>query len=82
MENVAKLPENSEMNEYTIKLEESKQLLFESIYNLRPIKLKTLKTYIKTNLANSFIWSFKSLAKVPIFFDQKPDRSFHFYINY
>ena len=55
MENVAKLRKNTRMNEYTIKLKEGKQLLFGPIYNIRPVKLETLKTYIETNLANSFI---------------------------
>ena len=54
-ENVAELPENIRMNEHTIKLEEGKQPSFSSIYSLGPIELETLKTYIKTNLANGFI---------------------------
>ena len=54
-ENVAELSENTGTNEYAIKLEKSKQPLFGPIYSLEPIKLKTLKTYIKINLANSFI---------------------------
>ena len=55
MKNVAKLLENIRVNKYTIKLEESKQPIFRSIYSLKSVKLETLKTYIKTNLANSFI---------------------------
>ena len=51
---VAKLL-NTKINEYAIKLKKSKQQLFGSIYSLRPVKLETLKTYIKTNLANGFI---------------------------
>ena len=43
------------MNKYAIKLEEDKQPSFRSIYNLGPVELKTLKTYIKTNLANGLI---------------------------
>ena len=35
-------------------LEKSKQILFRLIYILRLIKLETLKTYIKINLANEF----------------------------
>ena len=54
-ENAAKLPKNTRINKYTIKLEENKQLLFSSIYSLKPVELKTLKTYIETNLANGFI---------------------------
>ena len=49
------LPEYIEINDYTIKLKEDKQPLFGPIYSLGPVKLETLKTYIKTNLVNSFI---------------------------
>ena len=55
MENITKLLEYIRINNYTIKLEKNKQLLFSSIYSLQPIKLETLKIYIKTNLANGFI---------------------------
>ena len=55
VENAAELLENTRMNKYAIKLEEDKKLPFRPIYNLRPIKLEILKTYIKTNLANGFI---------------------------
>ena len=55
VENVVEFPENTGMNKHTIKLEESKQSLFGSIYSVGPVELVTLKTYIKTNLANSFI---------------------------
>ena len=55
MENAVEIPENTGINKYTIKLEESKQLLFELIYCLRLVELEILKTYIKINLANSFI---------------------------
>ena len=43
------------MNEQAIKLKEGKQPTFGSIYILGPIELETLKIYIETNLANSFI---------------------------
>ena len=54
-ENTAELPENIEMNEHAIKLEEDKQPPFGPIYSLKLVELETLKIYIKTNLANSFI---------------------------
>ena len=54
-EYVAELPENAGINKYVIELEEDKQLSFELIYSLGPVKLEILKTYIKTNLANGFI---------------------------
>ena len=81
-ENTIKLSENTGINEYTIKLEEDKQLFFRLIYSLGLIKLETLKTYIKTKLVNSFIQLFKSPVRTPILFDKKSDRSFCFYVNY
>ena len=41
-----------------------------------------LKTYIKINLANSFIKPSKSPAKISILFEYKSNRSLRFYINY
>ena len=55
MKNITKFPKYTKINNYTIKLKESKQLIFKSIYNLKPIKLETLKIYIKTNFINNFI---------------------------
>ena len=55
VENAAELPENFGMNEHAIKLEEDKQSSFGLIYSLGSVELETLKTYIKTNLANGFI---------------------------
>ena len=49
-ENIVKLPKNIKMNKHAIKLEDSKQLPFGSIYSLGLVELKTLKTYIKINL--------------------------------
>ena len=56
------LPKQTGVNEYTIKLQKSKQPPYESIYNLEPVELKTPKIYIKTNLANGFIRASKLLA--------------------
>ena len=55
VENIIKLPENTKINKYTIKLEENKQPSFRPIYSLKLVELETLKTYIKTNLTNKFI---------------------------
>ena len=76
VENAAKLLENTKINKHAIKLKEGKQPLFGSIYSLGLVELKTLKTYIKTNLANGYIWPSKFLTKTPILFDKKPDRNF------
>ena len=82
IKNAAELPENTRINEHAIKLEEGKQQLFRPIYNLRSVELKILNTYIKTNIANGFIWPSKSLIKAHILFDKKPNRSLHFYVDY
>ena len=81
-ENTAELLEKTKINEHAIKLEESKQPPFKPIYSLGPMEFETLKTYIKTNLANGFIWPSKSPAGVPILFDWKPDESFRFCVDY
>ena len=81
-EHVAELPENTGINEHPIKLKLGKQQLFGPIYSLGPVKLETLKTYIKTNLANGFIRPSKSPAGAPILFDRKPDGSLRLCVDY
>ena len=80
--NVAELPENTEMNEYAIELEEGKQPSFGPIYSLGPVELEKLKTYIKTNLANGFIQPSKSPAGAPILFDWKSEGSLLLCVDY
>lgn len=46
------------------------------------MKIKTVKTYIETNLANGFICLSKFPAKAPNLFIQIPNNSFRLYINY
>ena len=70
------------MNDYAIKLEENKQPIFSPMYSQKPVELETLKTYIKINLANSFIWPSKSFAGAPILFNRKLDGSFRLCIDY
>lgn len=74
---IAKLLKHININDHAIKLEEDiKQLLYGLIYSLKLMELEMLKAHIETNLANGFIRLSKSLAKIPIFFDFKPNRSF------
>ena len=82
VENTAKLPENTGMNKHTIKLKEDKQPPFGPIYSLGLVKLETLKTYIETNLANSFIRPFKSPAETSILFDMEPDGNLRLCVDY
>ena len=81
-EYVAELLENTENNEHAIELEKNKQLSFRLIYSLRSVELETLKTYIKTNLANGFIQPFKCSARALILFDRKLDRNLRLCVDY
>ena len=81
-ENAVELLENIGINEHAIKLGEGKQPLFRLIYSLGLMEIEILKTYIKTNMANGFIRSFKYPAGTPILFDRKLDGSFCLCINY
>ena len=76
------LPEHTEINMHVIDLEESKQPPYGPIYSLGPVELETLKTYIETNLANSFICLSKSPAGAPILFDKKVDGSHWLCVDY
>lgn len=79
---IMELLENTSMNEYIIKLIKDKQPPYRPIYNLRPVKIEILKIYIKIYLKTRFIQLPKSSIDISIFFNQKTDRSLHFYINY
>ena len=70
------------MNQHAIILEEGKQSPFRFIYSLGQVELKTLKTYIQTNLANSFIRPSKSPTGASILFDRKPDASLRLCVDY
>ena len=68
LDSAVKLPEHTRINDHSINLLNNKQLPYGPIYSLRLIELKLLKTYIKANLANSFINSSKSLSSILILF--------------
>ena len=57
------LPENTGINENAIELQDDKQSSYGPIYSLRPVKLETLKTYIKTHLKPG-LFDFLSLQQV------------------
>ena len=76
------LPKHTETNTQVIDLEKGKQPPYGSIYSLGPVELETLKTYIETNLANSFICLLKSPAGTPILFDKKSNGNFCLCIDY
>lgn len=77
-----KLPKCFDINEHGINLRPSKQPFFKLIYSLKPVKLRILKIFIEINLANGFIYLFKSLVRTFILFVQKPDSNCYIYINY
>lgn len=72
---VVELHEHPKINNYIIKFLYDWQPPHNPIYNLGSVKLETLKTYIENNLANIFIRHSKSLVRITIFFDKKPDKS-------
>ena len=78
----AKLPEYTKIHDYSINLQDNKQILHSLIYSLGPVELEILKTYIKANLASSFIKPSKSPSSTLILFVQKRDSSLYLYINY
>ena len=77
-----KLPKNTSINEYAIKLQDGKQLLYGSIYSLGPVELETLKTYIESHLKPRFIQPSKFSAGASILFNKKSDGNFWLCVNY
>ena len=78
----SKLLEYTIINNYTIKSVNNWQSFYKSIYSLGLIEFETLKTCIKTNLANSFIRPSKFPARASIYFDKKSNGSFQLCVNY
>ena len=76
------LPEHTKINDHRINLLNNKQPPYSLIYSLGPVKQKTLKTYIKANLASGFIKSSKSPADAPILFVRKKNSSLPLCIDY
>ena len=70
------------VNKHAIELKNTKQPPYEPIYSLRPVELKTFKTYIKTNLANGFIRASMSSTGALILFVRKPNGSLRLCVNY
>lgn len=79
---IVELSKHTKINDHAIMLIDDKQSSYKPIYRLKLVKLKILKTYIKTNLANSFIRPSKSPTDAPILFNHKLDSNLHLYVNY
>ena len=75
------LLEQIEVNKHNIMLKKGKQPLYRPVESLGLVELKTLKTYIKTNLANGFIQASKLPAGPSILFVHKSNTSFGLYVN-
>ena len=82
LDSAAELPEHIGINDHPINLLDDKQPPYDPIYSLGPVELETLKTYIKANLASSFIRPSKSPSGTPIPFVQKKDSSLRLCIDY
>ena len=72
----------TKLNQHAIELQKDQQPSYGSIYSLGPVKLKMLKTYIETNLANGFIRPSKSPANAFILFVGKPNGSLYLCMDY
>ena len=72
----------TKVNKQAIKFEKGKYPSYRLIYSLGPIEFKTPKTYIKTNLANGFIWASKLPVGALILFTCKPDGSLRLCVDY
>ena len=81
-DSAAKLPEHTGINNHPINLLDDKQPPYGPIYSLGPVEVETLKTYIKANLASSFIWPSKPPTGAPILFVRKKDSSLCLCIDY
>ena len=78
----SKLSEYTRINDHAIELVDDWQPSYGPVYNLEPFELKTLKTYIETNLANGVIRPSKFLAKAPIILDKKPNSNLQLCVDY
>lgn len=67
-ESSTELSKYIDINNHTKNLVKGQQFPYGPIYNLRLVKLEILKTYIETNLINSFICPFKSPTSALILF--------------
>ena len=82
LELALELLEYTRIHNHAIKVVDDWQPSYRPIYSLRPIELKTLKTYIETNLPYGFIKPSKSPVEILIFFDMKPDGSLQLCVDY
>ena len=82
MDLAIELLKNISMNKHAIELIDGKQLPYEPIYAFCLVELETLKTYIKIYKKTGLIQPSKSLAGIPILFDEKLDGSLCLFVYY
>lgn len=76
------LLKHNDINDHAIKLVNSKQSCYKLIYNLGPVELEILKTYIKTHLKTRFIKLLKFFAGALILLEKKLDKNLYLFVNY
>ena len=79
---VSKFPKHTGINNDPIEPVDIQQPPYKPIYWLGLMELETLKAYIETNLANSFIRPFKLPAGASILFDRKSNGFFWLCVDY
>ena len=82
LDSTTELLKYTRINNDSINLSKKKQRLYGLIYSLKLVEVKTLKTYIKANIASSFIMLSKFPASTRILFIKKKDSSFHLCVDY
>jgi hypothetical protein len=68
--------------DHAIDMESGYKPPYGRIYNLSEVKLRTLKAYIETNLANGFTQQSSSPAAAPILFAKKKDGGLRLCVDY
>jgi hypothetical protein len=76
------LPPHRDGLDHVITLEEGTKPVFEPIYNLSEVELRTLRDYIEDNLRKGFIRPSSSPFDLSVLFVKKSDRSLRLVVDY
>lgn len=79
---IIELSKNISINNYVIKIIESKKLLYNPINNLSLVELEIINVYIETHFKTRFIHFSIFFIGVLIFFNKKSNSSLCLYIDY
>ncbi len=77
-----KLPKYMEINDHFIKFVKGLATSIWSYLQLGVSRIRNIKGLYQKHLDNGFIWPSKSVARVPISFEKKPDGSLRLSVNY